>query len=221
MDNPYLALPASTLKGSVLVYNVTDLQSHCEIHAHRSPLAAIALSSNGMYIATASEQGTIVRVHLISDAAKSYSFRRGSYPSTIYSLSFGPSNDVPDILLATSSSGSVHVFFLGFDPSERKSSSFLGSILPGSVGDALDPSHHLVFHRAFAAGVRSDAVVRKIEKASGTSTNDPVALRATISMISYSGYFQEYSLRISHKNEATWTLEHEFNLLTAVADNRP
>uniref|UniRef100_A0A7N2LE01 Uncharacterized protein n=1 Tax=Quercus lobata TaxID=97700 RepID=A0A7N2LE01_QUELO len=35
-----------------------------------APLAAIVLSSNGMYIATASEQGTIIRVHLVSDATK-------------------------------------------------------------------------------------------------------------------------------------------------------
>ncbi|XP_057767238.1 autophagy-related protein 18b isoform X1 [Salvia miltiorrhiza] len=220
MDNPYLALPASITKGSVLVYNVVDLQSHCEIDAHRSPLIAMAFSSNGTYIATASEHGTIIRVHLISDATKSYSFRRGTYSSTIFSLSFGPSADLPDILLATSSSGSVHIFSLGFDLNERskKSSSLLGSIIPGSVSDALDPAHHLVFHHAFAAGVRSDAVVRKIEKASGTSMSEPVVLRATISMISFSGYFQEYSFRINHKNEATWTLEHEFNLLTAVAE---
>lgn len=37
-------------------------------------------------------------------------------------------------------------------------------------------------------------------------------------MITFSGYFQEYVFRINHKNEATWTLEHEFNLLTAVAE---
>ncbi|KAL0428175.1 UNVERIFIED_CONTAM: Autophagy-related protein 18b [Sesamum latifolium] len=219
-DNPYLALPASTMKGSVLVYNVIDLQSHCEIHAHRSPLAAMAFSSNGMYIATASEQGTIIRVHLISEATKSYSFRRGTYPSTIFSLSFGPSADLPDILLATSSSGSVHIFSLGFDLNERtrKSNSFLGSIMPGSVSDALDPAQHLVFHNAFAAGVKSNAVVRKTEKASGTSMADPVALRATVSAITFSGYFQVYSFRINHKHEATWTLEHEVNLLTAVAE---
>lgn len=41
-----------------------------QIDAHRSPLAAMVLSSNGMYIATASEQGTIIRVHLVSDATK-------------------------------------------------------------------------------------------------------------------------------------------------------
>lgn len=41
-----------------------------QIEAHRAPLAAMVLSSNGMYIATASEQGTMVRVHLVSDATK-------------------------------------------------------------------------------------------------------------------------------------------------------
>ncbi|KAI8565763.1 hypothetical protein RHMOL_Rhmol03G0286700 [Rhododendron molle] len=70
LDGCFLALPASTAKGSVLVYNVMELHSHCEIDAHRSPLAAMVLSSNGMYIATASEQGTIIRVHLISEATK-------------------------------------------------------------------------------------------------------------------------------------------------------
>ncbi|KAL1553839.1 Autophagy-related protein 18b [Salvia divinorum] len=220
VDNPYLALPASTTKGSVLVYNVVDLQSHCEIDAHRSPLIAIAFSSNGTYIATASEHGTIIRVHLISDATKSYSFRRGAYSSTIFSLSFGPSSDLPDILLATSSSGSVHIFYLGFDLNERsrKSNSLLGSIIPGSVSDALDPAHHLVFHHAFSAGVRCNAVVRKIEKASGSSMPEPVVLRATISMISYSGYFQEYNFRTNQKNEATWTLEHVFNLTKTNAE---
>ncbi|KAL0334137.1 UNVERIFIED_CONTAM: Autophagy-related protein 18b [Sesamum angustifolium] len=207
-DNPYLALPASTIKGSVLVYNVISaVPLKMQIHAHRSPLAAMAFSSNGMYIATASEQGTIIRVHLISEATKSYSFRRGTYPSTIFSLSFGPSADLPDI--------PCYKLFR-----TRKSNSFFGSIMPGSVSDALDPAQHLVFHNAFAAGVKSNAVVRKIEKASGTSMSDPVALRATVSVITFSGYFQVYSFRINHKHEASWTLEHEVNLLTAVTEQR-
>lgn len=48
-----------------------------QIDAHRSPLAAMVLSFDGMYIATASEQGTIIRIHLVSKATKvnaSYSF---------------------------------------------------------------------------------------------------------------------------------------------------
>ena len=46
------------------------IKPELQIEAHRSPLAAMVLSSNGMYIATASEQGTIIRVHLVSDATK-------------------------------------------------------------------------------------------------------------------------------------------------------
>ncbi|KAA8522822.1 hypothetical protein F0562_009245 [Nyssa sinensis] len=219
LDGCFLALPASTVKGSVLVYNVMELNSHCEIDAHRSPLAAIVLSSNGMYIATASEQGTIIRVHLVSEATKSYSFRRGTYPSTISSLSFGPSLQLPDLLLATSSSGSVHVFYLGFaiNQRSRRSISFLGSIIPDSVNDAFDPAHHHVLHNAVPAGVKSYVVIRKVDKVADTSSSDSLPCRASISIITYSGYFQEYILTINHKNESSWILEHEFNLLTVMA----
>ncbi|KAK7854941.1 autophagy-related protein 18b [Quercus suber] len=220
LDSCFMALPASTVKGSVLLYNVMELQSHCEIDAHRAPLAAIVLSSNGMYIATASEQGTIIRVHLVSDATKSYSFRRGTYPSNIFSLSFGPSMQLPDILVATSSSGSLHVFSMGFAINQRKSSSILGSIIPDSVADALDPTHHQVLQCAVTAGVKSNSVIRKVDKVvADTSTSEIVSCKATISIITYNGYFQEYSLSINQQNDPVWTLEHEFNLLTVISDN--
>ncbi|KAG5559596.1 hypothetical protein RHGRI_009210 [Rhododendron griersonianum] len=182
LDGCFLALPASTVKGSVLVYNVMELHSHCEIDAHRSPLAAMVLSSNGMYIATASEQGTIIRVHLVSEATKqSYNFRRGTYPSTIFSLSFGPSMQHPDTLVATSSSGSVHAFSLGFNINQ------------------------------------SYAVIRKVDKVAD-SIAESVACRATVSIITSSGYFLEYTLSINHQNESSWILEREFNLLTVISE---
>ncbi|KAG2668116.1 hypothetical protein I3760_15G144700 [Carya illinoinensis] len=221
LDGCFLALPASITKGSVLLYNVMELQSHCEIDAHRAPLAAIVLCSNGMYIATASEQGTIIRVHLVSDATKSYSFRRGTYPSTIFSLSFAPSKQIPDILVATSSSGSLHVFSLGFalNQRSRKSSTILGSIIPNSITDALDPAHRHVLHNAVTAGVKSNAVIRKVDKVADASTPGISFCKATISIITYNGYFQEYSFRLNYQNEPLWTLEHEFNLLSPVSDN--
>ncbi|KAJ4709468.1 Autophagy-related protein like [Melia azedarach] len=200
LDACFLAVPASTTKGSVLVYNVMELRSHCEIDAHRAPLAAIVLSSNGMYIATASEQGTIIRVFLVTEATKSYSFRRGTYPSTIFSLSFGPLIQFQDILVATSSSGSVHVFSLGFAINQRgskRASSLLGSILPESVNEVLDPAHHHVIHNAFPAGVK----------------------RASISIITYTGFLQEYTFNINNHCESLWSLEREFNLLAVTADN--
>lgn len=218
LDGCFLALPASTAKGSVLVYNVMELHSHCEIDAHRSPLAAMVFSSNGMYIATASEQGTIIRVHLVSEASKSYSFRRGTYPSTIFSLSFGPSKQLPDTLVATSSSGSVHAFSLGFSINQRsrRSTSILGSIIPESVNDVLDPAYHHVLHNGFPAGVKSYAVIRKVDKI-GDSASGSVACRATVSILTYSGYFLEYTLSINHQNESSWVLEREFNLLTVIS----
>ncbi|KAK9932073.1 hypothetical protein M0R45_019323 [Rubus argutus] len=219
LDGCFLALPASISKGSVLLYNVMDLHLHCEIDAHRAPLAAIALSSNGTYIATASEQGTIIRVHLVSEATKSYSFRRGTYPSTIFSLSFAPSMQLPDILVGTSSSGSVHAFSLGYFGRSKRSGSFLGSIIPNSVTDALDPAHHDVLHNAAPAGVKSYAVVRKVDKVADTSTSEIVACRATISIITYNGYFQEYNLSINNQNEFLWTLEREFKLLNVILDD--
>lgn len=219
LDGCFLALPSSTTKGSVLVYNVMELHSHCEIDAHRSPLAAIVMSFNGMYIATASEQGTIIRVHLVSEATKSYSFRRGTYPSTIFSLSFGPSTQLPEILVALSSSGSIHVFSLGLAINQRgrRSSSFLGSLLPDSVNDAFDPAHHCVLQKAVPAGVKSNVVVRKVDKIADTSLSESVASRATLSVITFNGHFLEYTVDVNTQNESKWRLESEFNLLAVIS----
>lgn len=223
LDACYMALPASTTKGSALLYNVMDCNLHCEIEAHRSPLAAMVFSSNGMYIATASEQGTLVRVHLVSDATKSYSFRRGSYSSTIFSLSFGPSKQLPDILAATSSSGSIHLFTLGFasHPRSKRSSGFLGSIIPDAVNDVLDPAYHHVLHNAVPAGVKSSAVIRKVENVTDTSSSELLACRANMCTITYNGYFQEYNLSIDAHQKLSWSLERETNLLTVTLDKVP
>ncbi|CAK8564261.1 unnamed protein product [Lathyrus sativus] len=219
LDACYMALPASTTKGSALLYNAMECNLHCEIDAHRSPLAAMVFSSNGMYIATASEQGTVVRVHLVSDATKSYSFRRGSYSSTIFSLSFGPSKQLPDILAATSSSGSIHLFTLGFvsHPRNKRSSGFLGSIIPDAVNDVLDTAYHHVLHNAVPAGVKSSAVICKVENVTDTSSSELLACRASICVISYNGYFQEYNLSIDAQ-KMSWSLERETNLLTVTMD---
>ncbi|GAB4838162.1 Autophagy- protein 18b [Ancistrocladus abbreviatus] len=218
LDGCFLALPASTTRGSVLVYNVMELHSHCEIEAHHSPLAAMVLSMDGACLATASEQGTIIRVHSISDGTKSYSLRRGTMPSTIFSLSFGPSVQLPDILAATSSSGSLHIFMLetAVNQRNRRSSSFLGSVMPGSISDFLDPAHHHVFHNVAPEGVKSYVAIRKVEKVADSSASEAVSFRATISIIAYNGYFREYSFSINHQNETSWSLEREFNLLTAI-----
>ncbi|XP_017411091.1 autophagy-related protein 18b isoform X3 [Vigna angularis] len=177
LDACYLALPASTTKGSALLYNVMNRHLHCE---------------------------------------QSYSFRRGTYPSTIFSLSFGPSKELPDILAASSSSGSIHLFTLGFasHPRSMSSSGFLGSIIPGAVSGVLDPAYHHVLHDAVPAGVKSYVVIRKVENLTNSSSSELLACRAILSVITYNGFFKEYNISINARNELSWALGREFNLLT-------
>ncbi|CAA7409385.1 unnamed protein product [Spirodela intermedia] len=213
-DGCYLALPASKTKGSVLVYNTMELFSFCQIDAHQKPLAAIAFSPNGMYMATASDQGTIIRVHLVLQATKSYCFRRGTYPSVIYSLSFGPSMDAPDVLVATSSSGSIHVFSLESMLNQSKPTSLLGSVIPDSINDALESSHHHVIHKTVPQGVKSHIVVQRVDKAAGPAApiSPSSAIRSSVFLLDQGGHFREFSINISSSKDLSWSLERESNL---------
>ncbi|KAJ3695415.1 hypothetical protein LUZ60_000792 [Juncus effusus] len=213
----YLAIPASTNRGSVLVYNTLELQSHCQIDAHRSVLNALVFSSTGTYLATASEKGTIIRVHLVSQATKSYSFRRGTYSSTIYSLAFAPSLDIPDILISTSSSGSLHIFLLEASINGNRQNKLLGSVIPDSINDAFDPANHHVVHNIVPPGIKSYITVKSIENAPNSSS--VLALRAIIYIITQNGYFREYVLQFAKLNESSWSLEREVNLLDVISDS--
>ena len=53
------------------------------------------------------------------------------------------------------------VFF--FLRSSRRSGGFLGSIMPDSISDALDPAHHHIVHNAAPAGIkRYDMLIEKV-----------------------------------------------------------
>lgn len=208
----YLAIPASTSKGSTLVYKASEPELICQIDAHQSPLATMSFSSSGMYLATASEKGTIIRVHLVAQATKSHSFRRGTYPSTIYSLSFGPCIDLPDILVATSSSGSLHMFFLDVARNGRnQTNALLSSIIPGKITDALDPANHHVIHNVVPAVIKSCLAVHSVENSQNCSKLP--ALRTVVYVVTHDGYFREYTIGTTKSNESSWVLEREFSLL--------
>lgn len=96
--------------GDVIIFDLDSLQPLAVIEAHKSVLAAMCLSSDGKLLATASDKGTIVRVFNVETGVKLYQFRRGTYPTTIYSLNFSKRSNY---VVATSSSGTVHVFRLG------------------------------------------------------------------------------------------------------------
>ncbi|KAH7311764.1 protein-vacuolar targeting protein Atg18 [Stachybotrys elegans] len=114
---PSHAPPQSTYvaptSGEVLVFDTLTLKAVNVIEAHRSPLCCMCLNNEGTMLATASETGTIIRVFSVPRGQKLYQFRRGTYPSTIYSMSFNLSST---LLCVSSTSDTVHIFRLGAPP---------------------------------------------------------------------------------------------------------
>ncbi|KFX89196.1 hypothetical protein O988_08723 [Pseudogymnoascus sp. VKM F-3808] len=97
------------ISGEVLLFDTLTLKNINVVEAHRAPLSCIALNNDGTRLATASETGTIIRVFSVPSGDKLYQFRRGSYPSTIYSMSFNLSST---LLCVSSTTDTVHIFRL-------------------------------------------------------------------------------------------------------------
>ncbi|KAL2175290.1 WD40-repeat-containing domain protein [Thermothelomyces heterothallicus CBS 202.75] len=106
---PPLSTYVPTTSGEVIIYDTNTGKALNVIEAHRSPLSFVALNHEGTKVATASETGTIIRVFSVPDGQKLYQFRRGTYPSTIYSMSFNLSST---LLCVSSSTDTVHIFRL-------------------------------------------------------------------------------------------------------------
>lgn len=97
------------------------------IPAHSSPLRAIQLSPDGELLATASENGTLIRVYSTGNCAKIAELRRGIDPATIFSLGFSPSGT---IIACTSDKSTLHVFDV---PHPRKASAYKRNSQYGSA----------------------------------------------------------------------------------------
>ncbi|KAF8538334.1 autophagy-related protein 18 [Trichophaea hybrida] len=124
---PSHAPPASTLPspptGDVLLFDALKLEAVNVVEAHKSPLSHVALNNDGTLLATASDKGTIIRVFNVPDAQKLYQFRRGTYPSRIFSMSF---NLVSSLLCISSATETVHIFRLGGIPVFSNAQTVLG-----------------------------------------------------------------------------------------------
>lgn len=99
--------------GRVLIFDTVTIKAVNVIEAHRAPLSCLCLNNDGTLLATASETGTIIRVFSVPRGQKLYQFRRGTYPSKIYSMSFNLSST---LLCVSSTSDTVHIFRLGAPP---------------------------------------------------------------------------------------------------------
>lgn len=149
--------------GDVIIFDLESLQPLAVIEAHKSVLAALCLSSDGKLLATASDKGTIVRVFNVETGVKLFQFRRGTYPTTIYSLTFSKDSYY---VVATSASGTVHVFRLGeeellankYRQKKRRQKKYPGSIEYTTINEESE--------------ITSDGASRNGDDLDGDSTED-------------------------------------------------
>ncbi|CAF0941259.1 unnamed protein product [Adineta ricciae] len=106
----YLAYPGSSITGEIQIFDISNLKSGVIISAHDSPLVAMEFDGNGARIATASNKGTVIRIHSVTDGTRLFEFRRGiRRVATIYCFAFSPDSN---FLAASSSTGTIHIFRL-------------------------------------------------------------------------------------------------------------
>lgn len=94
--------------GQVKIYDL-NTGNVSIIPAHESPLRAIGISRSGDLIATASEQGTIIRLWSFPSCTKLAELRRGVDPAAVFSLAFSPDGST---LAVTSDKSTLHIYDL-------------------------------------------------------------------------------------------------------------
>ncbi|KAK0412508.1 hypothetical protein QR680_006251 [Steinernema hermaphroditum] len=108
-ETSILAYPVYDGKGVVNIYDADSLQSVISINAHENHIAAVKLNWDGSLVATASERGTVVRVHSVRTGEKLFEFTRGRKNAIIYALAFSMDSR---FLASSGSTGTVHLYKL-------------------------------------------------------------------------------------------------------------
>ncbi|GIL90354.1 hypothetical protein Vretimale_18184 [Volvox reticuliferus] len=147
-----LALPASSATGTVRIYDLAQEGGNVlgEVRAHQTPVTLMSWNADGSLLATASAKGTLIRVHRMPSAARSHSFRRGAMSATIQSMAFGPVGHSVQLLVASSSHGTIHVFRIeepegtGAHPRPASAAAgLLSAVVRYSVGDMVEPARNI------------------------------------------------------------------------------
>ncbi|KAJ1719391.1 Phosphatidylinositol 3,5-bisphosphate-binding protein [Coemansia erecta] len=91
------------------------------IAAHATAISALAVSSDGTMVASASEKGTLIRIFDTMSGRLLHELRRGVDRADIHSIAFSPDNTK---LCVSSDKGTVHIFNLdGKHPNNQQPSS--------------------------------------------------------------------------------------------------
>ena len=140
-----LVLPAQSV-GQVALIPLPS-GSKRVLRAHNSTLRCVALSPSGHLLATASEQGTLIRVFDTKTLDQVAEFRRGVEKAVIFGLAF---SDGGRWLACTSDKGTIHIFDLrpptpsdDFATPTRPASSGGGKTAPQHRKSQSNPTHRL------------------------------------------------------------------------------
>lgn len=105
-----------TNKGEIAVWKYTT-DVYKIIKAHNGHIEAVCLNTDGTFVATASDTGTLIRVFNVETEMLAYEFRRGTNSVEIYDISF--SNNM-EYLACCSANGTVHIWDLNSDENTTK-----------------------------------------------------------------------------------------------------
>lgn len=103
-----MVCPGST-KGSVRIQIGLDDSISSNVVAHANSVACVAVNLTGTMAASASEQGTVIKVYNTADGSVLHELRRGTVSAQISSIVFRKDNK---FLVVGSASPTVHIFRL-------------------------------------------------------------------------------------------------------------
>ena len=96
-DNNLLSYLDKSKQGSIGILDAYNLQKRTIFQAHDNSLQNMQFNADGNYLCSTSIMGTLIRIFAIPSGTHIYTFRRGTYPSKIYSISFNPSSTLLSI----------------------------------------------------------------------------------------------------------------------------
>ncbi|CUS06752.1 unnamed protein product, partial [Tuber aestivum] len=166
-----------TASGDVILFGAIKLEAADVIEVHKALLVILSLNSEGSLLATSSDKGTIIRAFFYSRFPETLgSFRRGRYPSRIFTIS---SKLISTVLCGSSATETVHTLRRdGLNPQESLSRSFRATDLDaggpltgsltsppnqaGAAGGGFD--HYVVSKRRSGSGMFGSIVGRSSQK---------------------------------------------------------
>eukprot|EP01083_Nonionella_stella_P085283 236405_1 len=145
VQNCYMAYPVNANQGHLAVYDTLNLQKLSVLNAHGNPIRQIIFNLEGTIMATASVQGTVIRIWTVPSCRKLHEFRRGSVWNEITAIAF---NKPATFLAVASRSATVHLFDMRRQEpktpeepfwSPHNAVSALSGFLPQSLRTHLEP----------------------------------------------------------------------------------